>query len=235
VVPIICLFSIFLKRFTIIDVDKISHDILDCTKISEYGRDSAYLDIVRVFGRNILLEPSKGDLHPQIDRSKLGDVIFRDPKKRRLLNQLTHTRILRCMLKRMVMEHFRSPGGVVVVDIPLLFEAGFWMKWLFGYIVVVATSPSSLQLKRLQSRNLELTPDQCQQRISSQYSIESKVSKADFVVWNNEITLAQLQDNVLTAQEKILNLYTNWSRTLGCVSFVWMYALLVAYYRLMLP
>jgi dephospho-CoA kinase len=227
-------------------VDQIAHDIVDCTKVQRYGKDSAYHDIIRFFGGDIVL-PSQSPLqqqdessatakappHQQIDRKKLGDIIFRNPEKRRLLNKLTHPRILRCMLKRMVFDHYtKRHGAVVLVDVPLLFESGWWMHFVFGCILVVATSPSSLQLKRLQSRNPELNADQCQQRINSQYSLESKVSKADFVVWNNDISMDELHNEVARIRDDVLNIYSNWSRSLGCVICIWVYAIVLPYIRL---
>ena len=219
------LFPSLIKRLIIIDVDQIAHDVVDSTKLHQYGPESAYFDIVRIFGKDILLQPDASAQHlPQIDRKKLGDIIFRDPTKRRILNKLTHPRIIRCMLKRIAVEHFIHPNNVVVVDIPLLFEAGYMMQLLFGYIVVVATKPD-VQLKRLQLRNPELSVEQCQHRINSQYSIDVKVSKADAVIWNNQ-SIGELDQNVNKVQDDILELYTNWSRSRigGCVMFAWLYS-----------
>lgn len=212
-------------------MDQIAHDIVDGTKVTIYGKDSAYYDIIRVFGSDILLKDDtvgtgekKIPQQQQVDRKKLGDLIFRNPDKRRLLNQLTHPRIIRCMFKRIILHHFTKPhGSVVLVDIPLLFEAGWWMKLLFGCIIVVATLPPSLQLKRLQSRNPDLTTEQCQHRMDSQYPVESKVSKADLVVWNTDITMDELRREVSRIRHEILSLYSNWSRPLGCVLCTWVY------------
>jgi dephospho-CoA kinase len=229
-------------RFVIIDVDQIAHDIVDCTKVKTYGKDSAYYDIIRCFGSEILLKEETVETstakqqkqqQQQVDRKKLGDIIFRNPDKRRLLNQLTHTRIIRCMFKRIVVEHYTKPhGSVVLVDIPLLFEAGWWMKLLFGCIIVVATLPPSLQLKRLQSRNPELSTEQCQHRIDSQYPVESKVSKADLVIWNNDISTDELRLEVSGIRDDVLYMYSNWSRPLGCVICTWVYALALPYIKL---
>lgn len=230
--------SLVKGRFVIIDVDQIAHDIVDCTKVKTYGKDSAYHDIIRFFGSDILLNEetvgtSTGKLQQQVDRKKLGDIIFRNPDKRRLLNRLTHTRIIRCMFKRIVVEHYTKPhGSVVLVDIPLLFEAGWWMKLLFGCIIVVATLPPSLQLKRLQSRNPELSTEQCQHRIDSQYPVESKVSKADLVVWNNDISRDELRLEVSRIRDDVLYMYSNWSRPLGCVICTWIYVLALHYIKL---
>ena len=93
------------------------------------------------------------------------------------------------MLKRVVTWNlFRTASDtankMVAVDIPLLFEVGTMMKILFGLKVVVACKPST-QLKRLMSRNADLTEEQCQNRVDSQMPVADKVNMADVVIWND--------------------------------------------------
>jgi len=222
-----------LFRFVIIDIDKIAHDVLDSTKLQELGSSSAYPHVVKAFGRGILKEPTNSTsvasnfkCLPQIDRQKLGDIIFRDKEKRSLLNSLTHPRIIRIMLRRILYYHLvLYPSRVVVVDIPLLFEAGWWMPYLFGYIIVVATTKSSVQLRRLMKRNPELTKEQCQQRIDSQYPVRTKVNKSDAVVWN-DTDIIHLESSLDIIKEEILNTYRTWSRPNlgGVVLWMWLQA-----------
>ena len=154
--------------FAIIDVDKIGHDILIPGKLVE--NESAYENVVSEFGTAILStspptpdekEADGGDDRPRIERRSLGDVIFRDPSKRRRLNKLTHPLISKIMLKRVVTWNVfakanQTMNKLVAVDIPLLFEVGLKMRILFGLVVVVACKPST-QLDRLMERNKDLT------------------------------------------------------------------------------
>ena len=183
--------------FAIIDVDKIGHDILIPGKL--IPSESAYANVVREFGTEILSadEPTPDAVRSdggdgtsrRIERRQLGDVIFRDPSRRRTLNRLTHPLISKIMLKRVVTWNlFRTASDtankMVAVDIPLLFEVGTMMKILFGLKVVVACKPST-QLKRLMSRNADLTEEQCQNRVDSQMPVADKVNMADVVIWND--------------------------------------------------
>ena len=183
--------------FAIIDVDKIGHDILIPGKL--IPSESAYYNVVKAFGTDILSDDApttdiiKSDGGDQtshrIERRKLGDVIFRDPSKRKILNKLTHPLISKIMIKRVVTWNlFRrahaTQNKMVAVDIPLLFEVGLMMKILFGLKVVVACKPST-QLKRLMTRNTDLTEEQCQNRIDSQMPVADKVKMADVVIWND--------------------------------------------------
>ncbi|KAL7500970.1 hypothetical protein ACHAWT_009343 [Skeletonema menzelii] len=194
------------EEFVIIDVDGIAHDILLPNKL---GRDSVYNQLVTEFGKDILSTEEKGT----IDRRKLGDIVFRDVQKRRKLNSITHPKIIKIMLKRILLEglnlkNYSSPSGkttkhrrrVVCVDIPLLFEGGLPMRLLFGTIIVVACKPD-LQLERLHKRNPDLTLEQCRQRIASQIPVEKKAAKAHFVIRNDEdLTSLKNQVNVTKAE-----------------------------------
>jgi dephospho-CoA kinase len=202
---------------------------MDSTKVKQLGSNSAYPSVVKAFGNEILQQStSTPETAPQVDRQKLGDVIFRDKIKRRILNKLTHPRIIRIMLKRIVWYHLAiHPARVVVVDIPLLFEAGKWMEYLFGYIVVVGTT-SDTQLDRLMKRNPELTKEQCQHRIKSQYPIQTKVDKADAVLWNESDRFA-LETSLDNIKRDIIHSYQHWGRTTfgGVVLWIWLQAVML--------
>lgn len=198
--------------FVIIDVDGIAHDILLPNKL---GSDSVYNQLVAEFGRGILSTEEKETNLPNIDRRKLGDIVFRDKQKRRKLNSITHPKIIKIMLKRILLEGLNLNSSlwgkttnrrrVVCVDIPLLFEGGLPMRLLFGTIIVVACKPD-LQLERLHKRNPDLTLEQCRQRIASQIPVEKKAAKAHYVIQNDEDLKSlkyQVQVTKATVAEKV--------------------------------
>jgi dephospho-CoA kinase len=178
----------------IIDTDKIGHDILLSPKrlstVENAGsqctvtaRNSVYSKIVAKFGD--LKAHNQGILNDEgeIDRRRLGDIIFQDPKKRRQLNRITHPRIIYVMLSQLVAGSFSMVKPVMIADVPLLFESGL-LRWLFGLTIVVAAN-ADLQLLRLRKRNPDLNEAQCRNRIASQMPVERKVAMADVVIWNN--------------------------------------------------
>lgn len=71
--------------WTVIDADKISREIMDTDE--ELKRL-----VVSTFGEEVLERTSTG---LTIDRTKLGSIIFANPKKRSQLNAMTHPRIFR--------------------------------------------------------------------------------------------------------------------------------------------
>jgi dephospho-CoA kinase len=196
--------------FLIVDTDSIGHEILlppavlageqevhdlsspstpaagtagdDTKEYTVHPNDSVYHDILSAFGDPDVGNKNILDDNGLIDRRKLGAMIFEDSSQRRVLNGITHPRIILIMLKRIFYGIFWSSQDIVCADVPLLFESG-QLRWLFGITIMVACHPEQ-QLERLRKRNPDLTEQQCRDRISSQRSIESKVAMADVVIWN---------------------------------------------------
>ena len=191
------------NAFAVIDVDSIAHDILEPGKMKE---DCGYDRVVDAFISHDILEQSDtSSSRAPIDRRKLGDIIFRDPFQRRILNKITHPLISKIMMKQIVRESFKtstSSTSIVAVDVPLLFEIGLKMKLLFGIKFLVACSPD-IQLQRLMDRNKDLTKEQCQDRVASQIPIAEKVKMADIVIYNNG-SYEELQSEVERARDEII-------------------------------
>jgi dephospho-CoA kinase len=138
-------------------------------------------EIARTFGEEYIL-PSG-----ELDRGRLGDLIFNDPDARLKLNRIIHPRVTRRL--RDAIEEFRREGrAVAVLDIPLLLEGrlagrGSGAELPFDVIVVVAASEEA-QLERIMARD-GLTRDAARARIASQMPIAEKCRHADVVIDNS--------------------------------------------------
>ncbi|KUP29615.1 MULTISPECIES: dephospho-CoA kinase [Bacillus] len=167
------------KGITVIDADIIAKQAV------EIGMP-AYRQIIDEFGEDILLE--NGD----IDRRKLGALVFTNEQKRLALNSIVHPAVREEMLKRRD-ESIANQETFVVLDIPLLFESK--LESLVDKIIVVSVT-KELQLERLTKRN-QLTVEEALSRIRSQMPLEEKVSRADNVIDNSgtlEETKQQLEE-----------------------------------------
>jgi dephospho-CoA kinase len=69
-----------------------------------------------------------------LNRSALGDIIFRDPNERQFLNGIIHPAVRRMMFMGVLRAWLRGEW-CVVLDVPLLIEASLW-KWV-GEVMVV--------------------------------------------------------------------------------------------------
>ncbi len=155
----------------IIDADKIARDVV------RHGTP-AYNDILSFFGGTILLP------NGEIDRERLGDIIFNDPLKKARLDAIVHPRVIEQSAAMIAQIARQAPDAVVILDIPLLLEAGM-EKDLAAVIVVYVPEP--LQLERLMKRE-GIDQQAAMARIRSQMPIEEKRQRATVVIDNSGTT-----------------------------------------------
>lgn len=118
-----------------------------------------------------------------LDRRALGRIVFARPEERRRLEEITHPRIHARMLAWLEGQR-RSGAPATVLDIPLLFEAGYDRDTGFlDRIWVVRCSPQA-QLRRLVARD-GLTLAEARERLAAQWPLETKVARADLVLDND--------------------------------------------------
>jgi len=113
----------------------------------------------------------------ELDRRKLGTIIFESAVERQWLERLIHPYVKANLLDQ---ASLHAPATVVMA-IPLLFEAK--MQDLVTEIWVIACE-SQQQLQRLVNRN-HLTVSEAEQRISSQMALSEKMELADVVIFNS--------------------------------------------------
>jgi dephospho-CoA kinase len=155
------------KGCTIIDADVVAHQLL-------LRGQPGYEPVIEAFGRDIL-----GD-SGEIDRGKLGRVVFGDQSKLDQLNRLLHPEVLRTIGAKL--EDLRQASGArVVVDASLMIESGFHRS--FRRLVLVTCSLAQ-QVERLMTRN-GLTQEQAQQRIALQMPLEQKRAFATDIIDNS--------------------------------------------------
>jgi dephospho-CoA kinase len=138
-----------------------------------------------------------------VDRRKLSEIIFpksvHDVSERLVnssalntLNAIVHPAILH-EIERWFMSTIienKNPGRTVaVVAVPLLFEAGF--EEHFDAVVCVSCKKST-QIERLM-RNRNLTLELAQAMVSAHMDNETKMTKSDFVIWNEDAQKANSQ------------------------------------------
>ncbi len=115
-----------------------------------------------------------------LDRRKLGAIVFESVRERKWLETLIHPYVQECLINA---ANRLAPSTVVMV-IPLLFEAK--MEGLVTETWAIACDPQQ-QLQRLMNRN-HLLESEAKQRISSQMSQSEKIELADVVIVNSDNT-----------------------------------------------
>lgn len=129
-------------------------------------------EIVRNFGDDVLQQDG------ELDRKKLGAIIFGDPKKRELLNSIVHPRVISAQNDWLEKLEKSDPNGIAVIDAALMIESGGYKR--FPEIIVVWCEPE-IQLRRLQLRD-HLSEEEAKKRIATQMSQEEKKRFADLLI-----------------------------------------------------
>lgn len=121
-----------------------------------------------------------------VDRTRLREIVFSEPRRRRELEALLHPKIRAAWQARA--KEAREGKGSLLVDIPLLFETE--AQGEFDAVVVVGASEAT-QVNRLFSlRNMLL--ETANSIIASQLSLSEKIARADHLIWN-ESSLPNLE------------------------------------------
>ena len=161
----------------VIDADLIARQVVK-------RGETCYFAVIDTFGPEILADDS------QIDRAKLGQIIFNNPEKRKLLNQLVHPTIRLHILSQTLLL-FLKGKRVAILDTPLLFESGLH-RWVHSTCVVYCSEVT--QKQRLMGRD-GLNSQDAQSRMNSQMPIDQKRALATHVI-DNSNTLSETRKQV---------------------------------------
>lgn len=149
----------------VIDADQLAREVV------EPGQP-ALQEIVATFGPDVL----RADGH--LDRPKLADIIFANSAERAKLDAITHPRIRARMDEEITAR--RSAPGVLIADIPLLYENKRTKS--VEKVIVVWVDPQT-QLRRIRQRN-GLSDEAARQRIAAQMPLAKKRARADHLIDN---------------------------------------------------
>lgn len=165
------------KKIPVIDADEIAHDLL---KVDQPG----YLAIKKYFGDAYFKQDGN------LDRAKLGQLVFNNHHELEKLNSLTHPLISK-EVERQIKNEKQKKIPLIVLDIPLLFESN---AQRYCDRILVISSSEEVELKRLKKRN-HLTTEEALARINSQMPLKEKEAQANYVV-DNTGTINELEEKL---------------------------------------
>ena len=161
------------------DSDQLARDVV------ERGT-TGFDQIIAAFGDEVL---KNGDLN----RAALADLVFKDPAKRKQLEQITHPLIRKAFAK--IVESAKG-DSIVVNQIPLLVESNHDYK--FDHVITVSAS-EAVRIERLLKRGMNLT--QIQQRLQVQSNDAQREKISDSIIRNDDS-----QADLLSEVEKVWEL-----------------------------
>ena len=168
----------------IIDADKVGHEAFK-------PNTEAWRDVVATFSGQILTPTG------EVDRKKLGEIVFNNPESLSRLNQIMHPRMYG-MMKAQIEEYRRQGVAVVVLEAAILIEAN-WTPLVDEVWITVA--PEAAVLERVKKQR-GLAKEQILSRIHSQLSTEERTKHADVVI-NNDGDLDEVKAKVKELWERL--------------------------------
>jgi len=167
----------------VIDADDIARKVVE-------PYEPGWKKIVDTFGQDIL------NPDDTINRKALGDIIFNNDQKRKILNDITHPKIMQKV--RETVETYRNENvEIVIIEAALIVEKG-GLKDLIEKLIVVTADKES-QIERLIERN-GLTKEEALSRINSQMPGSEKAQHADYIIDNS--------DSIDNAENQVNNLWS---------------------------
>ena len=128
--------------------------------------------IAEKFGAEVLTETG------ELDRARMGAIVFSDERKRQLLNSIVHPLVIEAQNDWLAEKERENERGIAVIDAALMIESSGYKR--FTKLIVVWCEPE-IQLHRLMLRN-DLSEEEARKRIRAQMPQEEKKLYADFLI-----------------------------------------------------
>ncbi|MCX5706891.1 MAG: dephospho-CoA kinase [Candidatus Omnitrophica bacterium] len=165
----------------VIDADRIAH-----SSIKKSAK--TYRKIIKVFGVSIL------NNRKEIDRGKLGKIVFNRQNLLKKLNKIIHPEVIR-IIKTGIRK---KKGGMIILDVPLLLEAG--LAKIAPQLIVVTISRDK-QIQRLLKKTY-LSKTEILKRIKTQIPLRQKSRSADFII-DNSSSIRKTRKQVVEIRRKL--------------------------------
>jgi dephospho-CoA kinase len=146
---------------SVIDADTVAREVV-------LPGTSGLVQVVGAFGYDILLP------NGELDRKRLGEIVFADPAKRLELEGILHP-LIKQRTSKLIAEQVSE---IVVYAVPLLVEAN--LDYPFDTVITVEAGVEN-QVSRLISTR-SMTESEARQRISAQATTQERAARADFVI-----------------------------------------------------
>ncbi|MGI9226177.1 MAG: dephospho-CoA kinase [Candidatus Nanopelagicaceae bacterium] len=147
----------------VIDADQLARQAI------ERGSEG-FDEVLATFGDGILKD---GD----IDRRALGEIVFADQEKRKLLEGIIHPRVQQALADA---RKSLAEDQILIYEIPLLVETNAAAKF---DLVITVEAPLDARIERLKKRGL--LQSEIEKRIANQATPEARKSVANIVIENS--------------------------------------------------
>jgi len=156
------------KGCLILDADQVAHQLI-------LKGQPCYSPVVEAFGAGILNDAA------EIDRQKLGNLVFHNPVLLQHLNRIVHPEVIRQIQTKLAIIEAEIRCPRAIVEASVMIESGF--HTFFQYLILVTCKPAQ-QIERLRIRT-ELSEEEARLRMAAQIPLEEKIPLANWVIDNS--------------------------------------------------
>jgi dephospho-CoA kinase len=130
--------------------------------------------------KKILIDKYGGDIYQnnQLNKPKLGTIIFNNPQELSFINGLIHPRVKDAFEKKMIEHHSQN---FIFKEAAILFESGTYTQC---DKIILVTAPEIIRIERVMKRD-NISEEEVKKRIEKQWSDEAKIEKSNFVIIND--------------------------------------------------
>lgn len=168
--------------------------IIDCDMIARQVvvKGEPCLDELKsLFGDGVITKDG------ELDRKKMGNIVFNDKEKLRLLNDTIYPYIT----FKVISELQKNDGKPVVLDAPTLFESG--IDYICNAVVSVVCDPG-ISVERIMVRD-GISRDAAESRLSSQHDADFYKARSMFCIENNG-DIVELEQNADKVAEQLIEM-----------------------------
>lgn len=162
------------KNYIVYNIDEIAHEVLEYENVKQAIANKICNDIF--------------DFKNNVDRKKLGKIVFKDKQKLEILNSIVQDLILEKMLEKISKC---DKNLIYFFEVPILYERN--LQKYFDKNIVIYTSRNK-QIERAKCRD-SLCKENVENILKNQIDIEIKKAKADIVIENNS-SLDEFKKNI---------------------------------------
>jgi len=168
----------------IIDADKVAHELYSF-------QSPVWQELIKTFGSKIL---KRGG---EINRKKLGEIVFSDKKKLKELDKIVHPALKDAVIQAIESSKQKAASSeqIIVVNAAVLKEIGLIDQMDEVWVVIASKGK---RLKRLVKSGV--SKEEALRRINAQFSQKDYLKLADVVI-KNDGTLKQLDAKVQACLE----------------------------------
>jgi dephospho-CoA kinase len=156
--------------------------------------EECYAPVIALFGDGIL------DANGEIDRARLGAIVFAEPLQLEKLNAIVHPAVFRREREWMDAIAKEDPSAITVVEAAILIETGNYKSF---DKIVVTWCPKAQQIERALARSASI--EDVQRRLARQMPADEKRRYADFII-DTSGSLDETDAQVHRLYEKLVTL-----------------------------